>query len=332
MAGAKRSKLSTLLVFLFALVIAGGVLYMVGPRTVADTTLTFDRAVIGDDVEAYLKTTEAKWKDLRPGAEKQIVWADPATKAKTPYVLVYLHGFSASAGEVRPLPDIVAKALGANLFFTRFAGHGRSNDAMGEATVNDWANDYAEAISVGEKLGDKVILMSTSTGGTIATWGLENADLSRNVAASIFISPNYGVQGFGASLLTGPWSKQLAELLIGKRRSFVPKNDLHKAFSTYEYPTSAILPMAAFTKLAVNAPVESYRIPALFLISSKDKVVRPELTKVIEAKWGGPHELVDVGDVEDDYDHVIAGDALSPANTKPMAEKILSWLKTIVQK
>jgi pimeloyl-ACP methyl ester carboxylesterase len=331
MANARRSKLSAFLVILLALVIAGGVFYMIGPRTVVDTTLRFDRSKIGDDVEAYLKTSEAQWGDLRPGAEKQIVWADPVSKAKTPYVLVYLHGFSASAGEVRPLPDLVAKSLGANLFFTRFAGHGRSNDAMGEATVNDWVNDYAEAIAIAEKLGDRIILMSTSTGGTIATWGLANPDLTQNVAATIFISPNYGVQGFGASLLTGPWSKQLAELLIGKRRSFVPKNDLHKAFSTYEYPTTALLPMAAFTKLAVNAPVDTYKVPALFLISSLDKVVRPELTRAIEAKWGGPHQLVDVGDVEDDYDHVIAGDALSPSNTQPMAETMLSWLKSTLQ-
>ena len=332
MAGAKHSKLSTFLVVILALVIAGGVFYMIGPRTAVDTTFRFDRSVIGDDVETYLKTSEAKWGDVRPGAEKQIVWADPATKAKTPYALVYLHGFSASAGEVRPLPDLVAKELGANLFFTRFAGHGRGNEAMGEATVNDWVNDYAEAIAIGEKLGDKVILMSTSTGGSVATWGLANSDLTKNVAASIFISPNYGVQGFGASLLNGPWSKQLAELLIGKRRSFVPKNDLHKAYSTYEYPTAAILPMAAFTQLAIKSPVESYKVPALFFISSKDKVVRPELTKEVEAKWGGLHELVDVGDVEDDYDHVIAGDALSPSNTKPMADKIIAWLKANVVK
>lgn len=327
MAGPKRSWFSKLVVILLGLLIAGGTIYMVGPRTKIDTLVRFDSGVVSDDVETYLKTTEAKFTDLRPGAEKQVIWADPATKAKTPYVLVYLHGFSASAGEVRPLPDIVAKSLGANLFFTRFAGHGRSNDAMAEATVNDWVNDYAEAIAIGEKLGDKIILLSTSTGGSIATWGLADPALSRNVAASIFISPNYGVQGFGASLLTGPWNKQLAELLIGKRRSFVPKNDLHKAFSTYEYPTSAILPMAAFTKLAVSSPVETYKVPALFLLSSLDKVVRPELTKTIEAKWGGPHELVDVGNVEDDYDHVIAGDALSPSNTQPMADKILSWLK-----
>ncbi|MEN9895204.1 MAG: hypothetical protein RIR97_1056, partial [Pseudomonadota bacterium] len=72
-------------------------------------------------------------------------------------------------------------------------------------------------------------------------------------------------------------------------------------------------------------------VPALFLISSLDKVVRPELTRAIEAKWGGPHQLVDVGDVEDDYDHVIAGDALSPSNTQPMADTMLSWLKSTLQ-
>ena len=71
-------------------------------------------------------------KDIRPGLQKEIVWANPATKTKTPLAIVYIHGFSASKGEVRPLPDKVASALGANLFFTRLTGHGEDGAAMAE--------------------------------------------------------------------------------------------------------------------------------------------------------------------------------------------------------
>ena len=94
-------------------------------------------------------------KDIRPGLQKEIVWADPATKAKTPLAIVYIHGFSASKGEVRPLPDKVAAALGANLFYTRLTGHGQDGAAMANGSVNAWINDYAEAIAIGRAIGDR---------------------------------------------------------------------------------------------------------------------------------------------------------------------------------
>jgi esterase/lipase len=324
--GNAGSKVVRLMLIFMALVLAIATLYLVGPRPLADTAITFNPASIPDNIDAWLAKSEATYADIRPNNQKQIVWADPATRAKTRYSLVYLHGFSASPGEVRPLPDLVAKALGANLYFTRFTGHGRSNDAMGEATVQDWANDLAEAIAIGERIGEHVILMSTSTGGSIATWGLADTALSKNVVASIFISPNYAVQGTGASLLNGPWALQLAELLIGKTRQFEPVNDLQKQYWTYEYPTRALIPMAAFVRLAQLTPVSTIKIPALFIYSSRDKVVVPQETVRIAGLWGGSKDIADQGDVQDTYDHVLAGDALGPDNTKAVLEQIIAWL------
>jgi hypothetical protein len=97
------------------LVVAFGVLLMSGPRMPADDFPAFDKTRLGADVDAYLSASESHFADIRPGAAKRVVWADPATKAKTAFAIVYLHGFSASAEEIRPLPDRVAAALGANL-------------------------------------------------------------------------------------------------------------------------------------------------------------------------------------------------------------------------
>ena len=65
---------------------------------------------IGDDPEAYLAREEAAVPDIRDGLEKEIIWANPMVHARTPLAIVYIHGFSASKGEVRPLPDKVADA------------------------------------------------------------------------------------------------------------------------------------------------------------------------------------------------------------------------------
>jgi esterase/lipase len=303
------------------------IIYFLGPRMHIEPKITIDAALITKDPDAYLQNAEARFTDIKDGARKQIIWADPTTKSRTEYAVLYIHGFSASAGEVRPLPDLVASRLKANLYFTRLTGHGRTQpDAMGEATLNSWLNDYAEAIAIGHAIADKLIIVSTSTGGTITAWGLTQAELSRNVAAAIFLSPNFGVKSAGAFLLTGPWASQLTRIIIGKRAGFKPDNVLHAKYWTTDYPSSALLPMAQTVKLAVNAPLQDIKTPALFVYSSFDNVVRPEKTMDIVGRWGGKTQSIDVGDIGTGSNHVIAGDALSPQMTAPLTEKIIGWL------
>jgi pimeloyl-ACP methyl ester carboxylesterase len=320
-------KVVTVVVLVLALL---AVAFLVGPRVAVDTKVAFDAASIGPDPQAYLARREAEVEGIRPGLQKEIIWADPAAKARTPLAIVYVHGFSASKGEVRPLPDKVAAALGANLFYTRLTGHGQDGAAMATASVNSWINDYAEAMAIGRMIGDKVVVISTSTGGSLATRAATQPNLSEGVAAIVAISPNYGLQAAGGSLLTLPWGAEIAELLIGKERGFEPANALNAALWTTRYPTSALLPLAALTKLSYETPVETIRIPALFMFSDVDQVVRPELTRELAGRWGAPHELVPVEHSGDRYNHVITGDALSPSTTDALAERIVAWIRANV--
>lgn len=316
-----------ILVLLAALVL----LFLLGPRVPVDTRITFDPSTIGDDPEAYLERTEGKVPGIREGLEKEIIWADPMIHAKTPISIVYIHGFSASKGEVRPLPDEVADELDANLFYTRLTGHGQDGAAMATASVHDWLNDYAEAIAIGREIGDKVVVIATSTGAALAVEAATQAGASDGVVAMALISPNFGVRATGSELLTLPWGKQMAELVIGKEYSFKPRNALQEQLWTTRYPSSALLPMAALTKLARSAPVENIKIPALFIFSDSDRVTRQELTREIAARWGAYHELVPVEGTGDSDNHVIAGDALSPSTTQFLAQRIEVWIKAVAQ-
>ena len=318
-----------ILYVVLTLIVGGLIAFFSGPRVPVDMTLRFDPASMGSDLDAYLAKREANTPNLRADLGREIIWAFPASKAKTPISVVYVHGFSASKGEVRPLPDLVAKALGANLYYTRLAGHGQDGAAMGAATVNDWVNDYAEAMAIGRAVGERVLIISTSMGGGLTTWGLSEPALSENVMGAVFISPNYGVQAAGSELLTGPWGKQLANLIVGKERSFKPENELHGTLWTPTYPTDAVIPMAGLTALAVAQPVEQIKTPAFFIYSKTDKVIKPELVETIEARWGGPKQILAVEKNDDPYSHVIAGDALSPSTTQPLADAIIAWAKTL---
>lgn len=320
-----------IVIVILTLLAALVLLFVLGPRVSVDTHITFDPSTIGDDPEAYLERTEGKVPGIREGLEKEIIWADPLIHAKTPISIVYIHGFSASKGEVRPLPDEVADALDANLFYTRLTGHGQDGAAMATATVHDWLNDYAEAIAIGREIGDKVVVIATSTGAALAVEAATKAGASDGVVAMALISPNFGVRAAGSELLTLPWGKQIAELVIGKEYSFKPRNALQEKLWTTRYPSSALLPMAELTKLARKAPVENIKIPALFIFSDADRVTRQELTREIAARWGAYHELVPVEGTGDSDNHVIAGDALSPSTTLFLAQRIEVWIKAVAQ-
>lgn len=320
--------------FLIGLVIvvaAAAVAFFLGPKVDTDTTITFDPATIGSDPETYLATSEGAVEGIVHDLHKEIIWAYPQSKAKTPLAIVYVHGFSASKEEVRPLPDIVAAELGANLYYARLTGHGRNGDALMEGGVNAWVNDLAEAVAIGEMLGEKVIVMGTSTGGSLATWGAGQTRLTNKIAGLIIFSPIYGYQHPLAGLATGPWGAEIAEMAEGKVRRFEPSNEDHGKYWTHEYPTRAGLPVLAVAKLAREAAVENVKIPALFIFSPGDRVVDTELTKSIAKRWGGPSEIVEVNDSEDPYDHVIAGRILSPNTTEPLAQRCIEWIRKIVQ-
>ncbi|MGV3552782.1 alpha/beta hydrolase [Rhizobium sp.] len=314
-------------VILLVLIALLGAAWLFGPRTVVDTTVTFDSKVMGDDLDGYLERAEAKVPGIQPNQHKEIVWADPKTKAKTPIAIVYIHGFSASPGEMRPVPDIVARNLGANLFLTRLFGHGTTTRAMADVSVNAWVNDFAEAIAIGERLGERVVIMGTSTGGALTTWAVAQPAFRDRIAGVILCSPNYGVRAAGSSLLTLPFARQLAHLVMGETRSFEPGTDLQRLYWTTTYPVDAILPMAETVRLAVTAPVEQVQIPALFLISPEDQVVDPAITRRMADRWGGPHRLVEVEGVEDPSRHVLAGEAMSTATTEPIARLMAEWLR-----
>jgi alpha-beta hydrolase superfamily lysophospholipase len=314
---------------LIAVVAALGLVYALGPRETVDLTVAFKADEIGADLDAWLTEREARHDDIRSGLDKRILWVDGDQGAITPLSIVYIHGFSASPGEMRPVPDHLAERLGANLFLTRLTGHGRADpDAMAEATLQDWLDDTAEALAIGERLGRKVVIMATSTGASLVTILLARPEMRERIAAVVFVSPNYGVQAAGAFLLEGPWARRLAHLILGPRRGFEPATPGHAANWTYDYPTDALLPMAESVKQARSIDAAGITTPALFLISPEDRVIRPGLVRDMQARWGGPSALVEIEGVQDPYFHVLAGDALSPVTNGVVTDRIADWIET----
>jgi hypothetical protein len=68
---------------------------------------------------------------------------------------------------VTPFAEHLAAQLGANPFCGCVCGHGLHGAALGAATANNRRNDTAETMAIGEQLGQRVILVGTSTGARI---------------------------------------------------------------------------------------------------------------------------------------------------------------------
>ena len=316
-------------VLLLALVLVG--LAIFGPREPVDLSARFDPAAFGNDLDTYFETQEARFDDIVEGVEKRVVWAGDKG-AKTPVSVLYIHGFSATSEEIRPVPDKVAQALGANLIFTRLSGHGRSGEAMAEPRVADWMLDTAEALAAARVIGDQVIVISTSTGGTLVGAAALREDLMKNVAGAVFVSPNFAMNNAASIILTWPAVRWWGPLVAGAQRSFETLNEGHQTYWTNSYPTVALMPMAALVKAVDGLDLGRAKIPALFVISDQDQVVSPSKNREVAEEWGGDSELLvlSMGDGDDPYSHVIAGDILSPGQTSGVVDAIITWAQAVL--
>ncbi len=313
---------------LLGLVLVGGLVYAFGPREQIDLHPRFDPRKFGEGVQVYSESTEAAYDDIVPGTEKRVIWRDGFYERRTPYAVLYLHGFSASSEEIRPVPDLIADALGANLVYTRLRGHGRDGAALGKATATDWMQDMAEGLAAARAVGDQVIVMSTSTGGTLAAAAALDPVLSEDVAAMIFVSPNFGVNMVGAWIPTLPWARNWLPLLMGAERDVSGPDPEKNRYWTVVYPWEAVVPMSVLTKAVYALDFSSAQVPALFWFSDDDQVVRPDRTHKVAEVWGAPAtvELVTMGPGDDPASHVVAGRLMSPGQTDAAVSGMLGWL------
>jgi alpha-beta hydrolase superfamily lysophospholipase len=263
---------------------------------------------------------------LRAGTQKEILWAH-SDRRRTEISLIYLHGFSASRREVAPLAEQVAGALQANLYYTRLSGHGRSPEAMAEASLQAWLDDTLEAMVIGERIGRRVVILATSTGATLATWLATQRDRGP-LFANILISPNYGPRRWQARLLTWPWAKYFVPLLQGPNYSWTPRNADHGRYWTAQFPTRALFPMAATVELVEKADPAGVDVPTIIFYSRQDRVVdSSRIERFYQRLTVSPRALVPVEDTGDPDYHVLAGDVLSPGTTERLAEQIVAFVR-----
>lgn len=281
-----------------------------------------------EDIEVWLANSERQVTAqfaLIPATEKRVTWhGDPGTR--TPYAVVNLHGFSATRQETAPLAERVAGSLGANLFETRLAGHGHTEQPMHAVQAEDWLADTAEALAIGARLGEKTVVIGTSTGGTLAL-AMSSHDSADAVSDIVLISPNLQPNDGKAAWLTRPAGPLIARLVAGDTRSWEAHNEQQERYWSTSYPMDAAIEVMRLVDL-LNA-----RLPMqleqnlLVLLSPDDTVVSPEATKQAFARIDAPRKtLIAIENAGDPSNHVLAGDILSPSSTDDVAALIVDFV------
>ncbi|HTX71939.1 MAG TPA: alpha/beta hydrolase [Rectinemataceae bacterium] len=278
-------------------------------------------------LDAWLRHSEAQVPRLRPGTEKLIVWANPENPRRTSYSLIYLPGFAATRKEISPVPERVAKALGINLFLTRFTGCGQGADDLKDVPPSAWFLDAGEALQVGRVLGDKVIVMGTSTGGSFAAW-LAAGPAGTEVAGLVLLSPNFAPADRRAGMVLWPWGKQIAHLVLGQYRLVRPENADHERYWTLTQPYSSVVTMMSSVNLIDREGFSKLTAPVLVFLSDGDRTVDERVTRRVFASLpAAVKTLVPVAPPPDRNQHVITGDILNPETVDSVAGRIIDFLR-----
>jgi esterase/lipase len=315
----------SLLVAASAAALLGGAAWLTTPPALVNAAAW---PQLPDDIAAWLADTEkqvAEQYALIPGTEKRVTWHGEAG-SRTPYAVVSLHGFSATRQETAPLAERVATALGANLFETRLSGHGHSKQPLHEVRAEDWLADTAEALAIGARLGDRTVVIGTSTGGTLAL-AMSNQPAADTVSDIVLISPNVQPSEGNAAWLTRPAGPLIAQLVAGDTRSWEAHNELQARYWTTSYPIEAAIEMMRLVDMLNTRLPMWLEQNLLVLLSPRDTVVSPAATKQAYARIDAPHKaLIEIEDAGDPSNHVLAGDILSPDNTDEVAAMIVDFV------
>lgn len=170
-------------------------------------------------LDEFLSEKEAAY-DLKPGAEAKVIWQEDKKHEKSEYAIVYLHGFRASHPEGDPVHKKIADQLGAHLYLSRFEEHGvLSPNPLRNLTEQKLIDSARFSFAMGRKLGRKVILMGTSTGGSLALVLAATSPFREYINSLILYSPLIRFYGLKQKLLQWPLTRNILNIIPGRSYS-----------------------------------------------------------------------------------------------------------------
>ena len=308
-----------------------GALYLVGPRVETPELNESPVSVPSNlmSLEQWITEKENALGNVRSGNASQIIFNDSVPK-KTKFSVLYLHGFTASGREGEPVHRDIAKALGANLYIPRLYGHGlEETEPMLGFNNEDFWESGKEALAVAKQLGEKVIVLGTSHGGSLSLSLATDPD----IAALCLFGPNIAVYDPKAKLLSKPWGLQIARLVKGGNyHHMVTSNEEKKNYWTTKARLESLIHMQKFLDVKMRkATFKKVQAPVFLGYyykndSLQDQVVSVPAMLEMYDQLGTPQHLKQKKAFPEAGDHVLTS-YLSTENYEAVTREVLQFLK-----
>ncbi|MES1214681.1 MAG: alpha/beta hydrolase [Bacteroidota bacterium] len=311
------------------------IVYFLGPKTAAPKLTTQLPDIPSQPValEKYIQDHEAQHK-LKPDNEARILWLNDSLKEKTEYAIVYIHGFSASQEEGDPVHYNFAQKFGCNLFLSRLEDHGiDTTEPLANITADKLWNSAKEAYAIGKQLGNKIILMATSTGGTLA---LKLAAEYPEIAGLLLLSPNIAINNPLAWMANNHWGLQIAKLVKGNHIHGADTTKLYKQYWNQTYSIKATVGLEDLIESTMKESVfKKVTQPTLLLYYYKDEIHQDSVVKVSAMKrmfrqLGTPENLKRQVAVPNAGDHVI-GSYIKSKDLKTVEDECEKFAEEILK-
>ncbi|MFD2034531.1 alpha/beta hydrolase [Belliella marina] len=313
------------------------IVYMLGPKASVENLAGGYPEIPTDlaELESYVLQKEDTVKGLKPGNEAKIIWADPLDKKKTPYSIVYIHGFGASEMEGSPVNRLLAEHFGANLYLARLPEHGiKREDAMRHMTAQKLMDGAREAYMIGKSLGDSVIVVGTSMGGALT---LNLASERQDIKAVVLYSPAVGIRGEMLNQFFEPWRKYIAEnFRFEKGMNTLAREGEKAKYWSEEYHVNSYESLAVLLKSTMNdttfAKIEQPLYLAYYYKNEEEQdfvVSVPKMLEMFEG-LGTPDSQKIKEAFPESGDHVIASDITSK-DWEAVLKGTIDFLENVVK-
>lgn len=223
---------------------------------------------------------------VKPNNNSKIIWNDSIRQ--TEYCILYVHGYSASHVEGFPAHIDFAKRYGANLLLLRLPDHGIiSENPMLNYNPDSLWESTKRGLALAQRLGKKVIVMSTSTGGTLS---LKLASVfPEKIFALVNLSPNVHPQPFTAPLLNNHWGKTMAWIAMQGDFRILHNLKDHPEYDKYWYSKYRIESLVNMQQLVETTMTEEtfkkITVPSLTLVYFKNDQERDDVIDVYDVFW-----------------------------------------------